>query len=368
MNRRNFLASVVGLGASALIPSFVSSREIKSPRKSRIIVDGLDTSIVNSEFLGLLRAGGVDCMHKSMGSLQSYGSFYQFVDDHSQDVMIARTVGEILQAKEDGKIAFVFGSQHANHLEKLLDKSARGTYAPFRTALRGYYELGLRIQGICYNVTNVFGGGSLDPKVPLTRAGQRLVEEIHKLNLLLDVGGHTGEQTSLDAIKISSGVPVVCTHSNMAALVPNPRAISDRLCKAIAGTGGVIGITAISDFQMRSPSNFKSHGSSSPQATLDDHMDQHDHLKRLVGVDHIGLGPDFVWGWGQNFVHKAADSLTFPPDTMSDGVPKLVRDYEDISKLPNLIKGLQGRGWSEAELDKLLGLNWLRVYKQVWGG
>jgi membrane dipeptidase len=153
----------------------------------------------------------------------------------------------------------------------------------------------------------------------------------------------------------------------MAALVPNIRAISDRLCEAIAGTGGVIGITAISDFQKRSHLNYKKHGESSPQATLDDHMDQYDHLKRLIGVDHIGLGPDFVWGWGQDFVHKAADSLTFPPEAMGDGVPKLVRDFEDISKLPNLIKGLKGRGWREEELDKLLGLNWLRVYKQVWG-
>jgi len=334
---------------------------------SRIIVDGLDTSIVNTEFLKLLQAGGVDCIHKSMGEIQSYGNIYQFVDDHAQDVTIARTVGEILQAKKDGKISLVFGSQDVNHIERMMDKDATGTYAPMRASLRGYYELGLRIQGICYNVTNVFGGGNLDPKVPLTRAGSRLVEEIHKLKLVLDVGGHTGEQTSLDAIKISSGVPIVCTHSNMAALVPNPRAISDRLCEAIAGTGGVIGITAISDFQKRSYMNYKQHGASSPQATLDDHMDQYDHLKRLVGVDHIGLGPDFVWGWGQDFIHQAADSLTFPPDAMGDGVPKLVRDFEDISKLPNLIKGLQGRGWTEAELDKLLGLNWLRVYKQVWG-
>lgn len=367
MNRRNFLSSIAGLGASAFIPSFMSGREKVSAKNSRIVVDGLDTSILNTKFLDLLRKGGVDCMHKSMGEIQSYGSVYQFLDDHSQDVTVARTVEEILQAKKDGKIAFILGSQSVNHIEKLLDKGARGTYAPMRAAMRGYYELGNRIQGICYNVTNIFGGGNLDPRVPLTRAGVRLVEEIHKLKLVLDVGGHTGEQTSLDAIKISKGVPVVCTHTNIAALVPNIRAISDRLIEAIAGTGGVIGITAISDFQKRSHLNYKEHGAASPQAKLDDHMDQYDHLKRLVGVDHIGLGPDFVWGWGHKYVHSGADSLTFPPEAMGDGTPKLVRDFEDISKLPNLIKGLKGRGWTEAELDKFLGLNWLRVYKQVWG-
>jgi len=186
--------------------------------------------------------------------------------------------------------------------------------------------------------------------------------------MILDVGGHTGEQTSLDAIAMSSGVPVVCTHTNAAALVPNIRAISDRLAEAIASTGGVIGVTAISDFQKRSAANYRQHGPTSPQATLDDHLDQYDHFKRLVGADHVGLGPDFVWGWGESFVHAPDDSITFPPEAMGAGVPKLVDGFEDISKLPNLVKGLRGRGWTEEELDKLLGANWLRVYERVWGG
>ncbi len=233
--------------------------------------------------------------------------------------------------------------------------------------MRAFYELGLRVHSICYNLTNIFGGGCLDHDVPLTRAGHRLVEEIHELGMLLDVGGHTGERTSLDAIAISSGVPVGCTHTNVAALNPNPRAVSDRLFEALAETGGVIGVTAISDFQKRSPENYRQHGPRSPQATLDDHLDQYDYLKRLVGVDHIGLGPDFVWGWGEVFDHDPSVSIAFPSEALGEGRPQLVRDFEDISKLPNLIAGLEGRGWTESELDQLLGGNWLRVYEQVWG-
>ncbi len=98
------------------------------------------------------------------------------------------------------------------------------------------------------------------------------------------------------------------------------------------------------------------------------HLDQYDHFKRVVGVEHIGLGPDFVFGWGHDFDQDHNLSITFPPDTLSDRGPiQLVEDYEDISKLPNVEDGLRKRGWSREELDLLIGGNWLRVYQQVWG-
>jgi membrane dipeptidase len=305
-------------------------------------------------------------MHKSLGGITSFGDLYRFVDRHPDEVTVETSVAGIRRAASEGRIAFIIGSQEANGLEALLTKDPFGTRAPFVNALRAFYQLGLRCQGICYNLTNIFGGGCMDHTVPLTRVGRRLVEEIHGLGVILDVGGHTGEQTSLDAIAMSSGVPIVCTHTNMAALNPNPRAISDRLAERIAGTGGVIGITAISDFQVRNASNASAHGKQSPQATLDVHLNQYDHLKRLVGVDHIGLGPDFIWGWGDDFVHDAETSMAFPPEALSER-PSTTQGFEDISKLPNLIEGLKGRGWTESELDQVLGANWLRVYEKVWG-
>jgi len=334
-----------------------------------MVAEGLDTSVLNEEFLGLLKKGGVDSVHRTSGALIDYGIMHQFLDEHPDKIMLATTVSDIQSAKAAGKIALTTGTQHANFLEKMLDKSHPATYSPLAPALRTFYELGLRTQGICYNVANIFGGGCMDHQLPLTRVGRRLVEAVHKLDIILDVSGHTGEQTSLDAIEMSAGVPVVCTHTNAAALNPNPRAIFDRLAEAIAKTGGVIGVTAISDFHMRNPNNHKAHGPRSPQASLDVHLDQYDHLKRLVGVEHIGLGPDFVWGWGDDFDQDNELSMTYPPDTLSDGGPILVvKDYENISKLANVENGLRQRGWSQDDLDQLLGGNWLRVYKQVWGG
>lgn len=369
IDRRRFLSgsAAVAMGGALAATSRSLEARVAAVSADRIVISGLDTSDVTDEFLGLLRQGGVHCSHVSKDDAYSYGSLLRFVDQHATQVTIAKSVEQILQARRDGKIAFVCGSQAASdYVPQLLPEGVRKTYDTIANALRTNYELGMRTQGIAYNLASLFGGGCLEPRSPLTRAGQRLVEEIHKLRIVLDVGGHTGEQTSLDALAMSKGVAVVCTHTNVAALNPNPRATSDRVFEAIAQTGGVIGVTAISDFLVRS-ANSVAQGPRSSQATLDMLLDQYDYLKRLVGIDHVALGPDFIWGWGNSYTHKGEDNMVFPPDAMSDGPSQLVKDFENISKLPNLEHGLAARGWSKAELDKLMGANWLRVYKSVWG-
>jgi membrane dipeptidase len=368
VDRRGFLAGSFALAVGSVAAAHGASGSKPATRTERLVINGLDTSDINDEFLGLLREGGVHCSHVSLGDAYSYGNVLRFVDERPDKVTIAKTAAQILAAKQEGKVAFVFGSQAASeYLPPLLNQGPRQTYDTIRTALRVHYELGMRTQGIAYNLANVFGGGCLEPKSPLTKAGQQLVEAIHKQRILLDVGGHTGEQTSFDALAISSGVPVVCTHTNVAALNPNPRATSDRLFEAIAKTGGMVGVTAISDFHMRSAASVARNEPRSPQATLDAHLDQYDYLKRLIGVDHIGLGTDFIWGWGNSYVHSSADNMVFPAEAMSDGPSQVVRDFENISKLGSLERGLSRRGWSRAELDQVMGANWLRVYRRVWG-
>ncbi|MEO8453503.1 MAG: membrane dipeptidase [Gemmatimonadota bacterium] len=366
MDRREFVQRATATTAALGLAPYARPGR-KEAQSSRVVVDGLDTSLINEGFLELLETGGVDCVHKSMGEPAYYGMIYAFLAHHRDVIVPAFTVKEIREAKSQGKRSIIFGAQHANLLEAMMPKDVSGTYGQLVAGLKLYYDLGQRFQGICYNVANVFGGGCLDPRVPLTRAGHRLVEEVHKIRMILDVAGHTGEQTSLDALEMSTGVPVICTHTNSAALNPNARATTDRVLEAIAWTGGEVGITSISDFQMRNPANYQSQGKTSPQATLDVHLKQYDYMKKRIGIDHIALGPDFVWGWGEALNHRAENSLTFPPDALSDGPAVTTKDYENISKLPNLIAGLRSRGWSEPDLDKLLGANWLRVYEKVWG-
>ena len=362
-NRRLFLGGLAAFSAATTLSPQQAFAGLLD--KKPLIVDGLDTSTMDKDFVAMLRKGGVHCVHKSVGDALSIGRVYRFIDENSKDVILAKSVSDISRAKKAGKIAIIIGHQSANVFEESL-RAARH-YDDISKSLQAYHGLGLRFQGLCYNTNNIFGGGNLNPSSPLTRAGRVLVEEIHKLNIILDVGGHTGEQTSLDAIALSSGVPVICSHTNMAALMPNIRAISDKLCEAIANTGGVIGITAISDFHTRGSNNYQQHGSHSPQATMDQHLDQYDYVKKLVGIDHVALGSDFVCGWGEELDLKTEGHLAWTTDMLSDGPIRLVEGYKNISEIGNVIKGLKDRGWSQKELYKLLGGNWLRVYKQVWG-
>lgn len=210
----------------------------------------------------------------------------------------------------------------------------------------------------------MYGGGCLEPHIGLTRAGRRLVEEIHKQRIVLDVGGHNGEQITLDAIAMAPGVPVTNTHGNVRALNDNPRCNSDRVIEAIAETGGVLGMTVFSDFMVRNPTN--DHLPTTPQATLDQYLDQFDYIRKLVGVDHVGLGTDNVCDGAGPCPPEKQNRIVMAPEAYSE-VWTYVKDFESMSDLPIFVRGLIKRGWPTGDIQKVLGGNWLRVWEKVWG-
>jgi membrane dipeptidase len=364
MNRRQALFSALGAMASGVISSGAYGRtatrnEARRLQDSTLLVDGLDPSGLTEKYLGMLEGAGVDVWHQSMGGYESFVNLLHFCDKYSDRIVQVKSVREIQQAHKDGKVGHLSGWQSAG---TLIEEGASNL--PAIRNLRAYKELGLRICGINYNVADAFGGGAWAPNVPLSSAGRRLVEEIHKQNLVLDVGGHTGDQTSYDALAISKGVPIICSHTNLRALVDNPRNMPDRMIEMIAATGGTVGVTTISDFHARSRNDI--HVPVTPQVLLEKHLDQYDYLKRLVGVDHIALGPDFMFD--RPDINEIIPEL-WPPIAHSNNPPWfMVKDYETIGDLPNVTRGLMERGWTDAELRKVLGGNLLRVYGKVWGG
>jgi membrane dipeptidase len=376
VNRRDCL--IATLSAAAVVPPLrapAATQAIATPsvtsvdekqyqkawnvQRSTVVVDGLDPSALNEKYLDMLKAGGVNCWHQSVGGLDFLADVLTFLDKHSDKIAQAGTVREIRQLREQGRIAHVCGWQMADPL--ITDANGAG---PVQN-LRAYRQLGLRIASIAYNNSNIFGGGCLDPDVRLTRLGKKYVEAVHEQRIVLDVCGHTCERTSFDAIQVSKGVPIICSHTNARALNDNPRNISDRLIEAIAGTGGVVGLTSVSDFYMRSPKD--ANVKASPQASLDKLFEHFEHLRKLVGVDHIGLGPDFMTGRVDLEQMPAMDRELWPADVYSDWPWYMVKGFETIVELPKVTQGLLDRGWSEADVRKVLGENWLRVYEKVWG-
>ena len=361
-------------------------RDVWQVQRSTIVVNGCDPSELSDQYLKMLKEGGVNCQQKSVGAggvgdIQLFADLYNFLDGHSDKIVPVTKVAQIREAYRQDKIALVFGWQSASQLGEARGEPATHDLAvgwksdsepgarspePPPTALRAYYQLGIRVIGIAYQASNIFGGGVLDPEIGLTHAGRRLVEEIHKLGLVLDLGGHNSEKTSMEAIEMSPEIPVISSHTNVASIVDNIRCISDRLMEAIAKTGGVIGISAISDYHVRSRKD--AHIPRSPHATLEQHLDQFDYIRKLIGVDHIGLGPDFVVGRSEPQVEAEVDRSMIPKTMVGEPPWLFVKGFEDITELPNVTRGLIERGWSTEDIHKVLGGNWLRVYEKIWGG
>lgn len=366
MNRRDALFSALGAATALAAPGTLAGRAqartvdpgaARRLQDSTLLVDGLDPSGLTEKYLGLLEGAGVDVWHQSMGGFDSFVNLLHFCDKYSDRIVQVKSVRDMRQAQKDGKVGHLSGWQSSETLVRDADPTM-----PAIGNLRGYKELGLRIVGLVYNVAGPFGGGALDPGVGLTRAGKRLVEEIHKERLVLDVGGHTAEQTSFDAVEMSTGVPIICSHTNLRAFVDNERNMTDKLIEKIAATGGVIGLTTVNDFHARDRKDTRP---VTPQVALEKHLDQYDYLKKLVGVDHIGLGPDFMYDRPDLTVIIPE---LWPSDVYSNNPPWfMVKGYQTISDLPNVTQGLMERGWTDAELRKMLGENWLRVYEKVWG-
>jgi len=244
----------------------------------------------------------------------------------------------------------VFGSQHADFLVGP---------PPNLDLLPVYHRLGLRILQPTYNERNVFADGCGErSNGGLSRLGLELVERMNRLRMLFDCS-HLGVQDTLDGCEYSD-FPVA-THSNARSLCDNVRNRTDEEIHAIAEKGGVIGVVAFPSFVKWTKME------QGERPTIEDVLDHIDYISDLVGVEHVGIGLDLIEGWPLER-HRLLDRR---PDIWGRPTPQGTYDYpeglDSIDKLPNLAKGLIARGYSDREIRKILGENWLRVFRKAWG-
>ncbi|MBB4633881.1 membrane dipeptidase [Sphingosinicella soli] len=361
MNRRGLMKFAGGslVAAAAGVAAAGAATAQAAPDDGPIVVDGCSPAAPTAAYLALLRKGGVDSWNVSMlPTLLQMSQLLEFAARNAADVEIAKTAGDIRRIKREGKISLTIGWQEA---DLFAAKGESDWWSnPPQTTMRLFHEVGLRVCGLIYNLTNAFAGGCLDPHVGLTKAGRVVVAQMQQLGILVDVGGHMGEQSSLDVIAMAQR-PVVCTHSNVAALNSNPRNTSDRVIEGIAKTGGLFGVSAIDPFMSWSRDDAGKRLQPKTRADVKRYVDELDYLKRLVGVDHIGVGADFTTG--ANAVIRPEESFAFPPEmTYVQDPIQYAAGFEDISKLPAVRAEMERRGWRKDEIDKVMGENWMRVY------
>ncbi len=209
--------------------------------------------------------------------------------------------------------------------------------------LRTYYRLGVRSLMLTHNERNCFADGCAEPpQGGLSRLGRELLQEINRLHMVLDLS-HSNERTFYDALELYSGTPIA-SHSNARSLCDHPRNLTDQQIKEIAARSGVIGMNFLSRFV----------DSDSPKATPDRLVDHIIYMANQVGVEHIGIGPDYA-DYYMDELTEWARKHNLPPMAFTAGL-------ESVSQLPLLTEVLINRGFSDSDVRKILGDNFLRAY------
>ena len=269
---------------------------------------------------------------------------------------LARTAADIERIQKQGKIASLIGLEGGHGIDNQL------------SALRAYYELGVRYMTLTHNTTLSWADAAQDFQRHngLTEFGETVVREMNRIGMFVDLS-HVSEEVMMDALRVSEA-PVIFSHSSAKQLLAHPRNVPDRVLRLLPRNGGVIMVTFVPSFlakgtmewtarqtaeneRLRGELNDQAEinrrmadwlkANPAPIATVADVADHIDHVKRVASIDNIGIGSDF-------------DGIDFGPVGL-----------EDVSKFPVLFAELLRRGYTEQELQKIAGLNLLRAMKQM---
>jgi membrane dipeptidase len=376
MTRRKFVEG--SLSGVALLLAEAESRAEQSNANPGITVIGVDGANLTPDYLQDYLDAGANVWQVSDNTVDfvTFDAIDSFVEANSSKVTLAKSCSDILAAKRAGKVAMVVGCQEMWPLEWQWGSAAGAgpnDYIASQpvTNLPKYYDRGLRIGNLAYQLSNSFGGGLLDPTTPLSVAGKYMVDQMQEMGILVDCT-HSSEQTTLDIIKRAKR-PVVFSHSNVLALNDNIRNITDRQIVGAAKTGGLIGVNAVNAYLRWSTNdapNAENPAFFPPLATMSQYVDVMDHIRDLVGVDHIGLGTDWTVGnppnnSGTHF--PAPPSFIYPPTMLYySSYLEYVQNFDQVKDLPLLRPELVRHGYSSADIAKILGGNWMRVFGQAW--
>jgi membrane dipeptidase len=283
-----------------------------------------------------LKDSGITVFHPAVGyttgdiytkSLRDVTQWNTFITTHPHQFQRVDGPADLEGVKAHGKIGIVLGQQNSGHFRSVEDVDC-------------FHGLGQRVSQLTYK-SNRIGGGSSDARDDgLTEYGTQIVERMNKVGMAVDIS-HCGDRTTLEAVE-ASRKPVLITHSNCRALVHNSRRCkTDEAIRQTAVRGGVMGVTMVRFFVR-----------TAGRTTIEDVLDHVDHVAKLVGVEHVGIGTD---------VDLDGRDLRIRPNKKSDldGI-----DY--AKKVYDLTEGLVRRHYSSRNIELILGRNFHRVLSEIW--
>jgi membrane dipeptidase len=303
------------------------------------------------------RAGGVTAAaptvagdHNAAETLATLARWKRWFREHADDLLHVLRAEDIYRAKEQNKLGIIFHFQNTQPIEDNLD------------LVQVYQELGVRMIQLAYNKKNLVGDGCEErTDAGLSNFGVAMIREMNRVGIIVDLT-HTGFRTTMDAMEVCEG-PVVFSHSNAKAVHPSGRNLTDEQIKGVAAKGGVIGMNGFPAFV-----------SAQERPTLDGLLRHVDYIAELVGTDHIGIALDYYEGMAtlaspeqaQGQYEELVRAGRWNPANYPPPPYHYPASLSDPSEMPNITQELKARGYADADVQKILGGNWLRVIRQVW--
>jgi len=349
---RDYSARCVELMASSLVIDMLSPLTLNDEVSTRWgpALDGVEDADVAE-----LRSSGIDVFHVAVGvggatAEEAYRNVLAFVAAH--DGIVANrpdlfvridSAADLAAVHGSGRKGILIGVQNSEHFRNPDDVNT-------------FHALGQRISQLTYNARNMIGNGSTE-RVDggISDFGVGIVERMNEVGMAVDVS-HSGDRTTLDACEVARK-PVLFTHSNARALNPgHPRCKTDEAIRKMAATGGVMGVTGVRNFVK-----------GGEPTTVEDYLDHFDHVRDLVGVEHLGIGSDIdLHGYDamppDDYARlKAAykGSYAFREKIDIEGIDHPKRMFD-------VTEGLLRRGYGTEDVRGILGGNFQRVLGEIW--
>jgi membrane dipeptidase len=285
--------------------------------------------------------GGPDAHNQS---LQFFGQWNGLIAGNDQVMMRIDSAADFDRVRGSGKIGILLGLQNSDHFQR-------------PEQVDTFFNLGQRVSQLTYNSRNWIGNGSTERRDDgLSDYGVRIVERMNQVGMAVDVS-HSGDRTTLDAFEASS-VPVLITHSNCRALAPgHPRCKTDEAIRAMAAKGGVMGITGVRMFvKVDEPT------------TVEHVLDHFDHVRKLVGSEHLGVGSDIDLDGYDDMPPELNRRLRAGYKGSYGFREKIdVEGLDHPKRMYDLTEGLIRRKYSDDEILGVLGGNFKRVLSRIWG-
>jgi membrane dipeptidase len=298
------------------------------------------------------RDSGISVFHHSFGSggptaydlaVNYFGATNALIAGADQFLMRIDSAGDFRRVKPSGKVGILLGLQNSEHFRRPADVAF-------------FFGLGQRVSQLTYNSRNLIGNGSTERRDEgISDFGAAIIEQMNGTGMAIDVS-HCGDRTTLDAFELSKRA-VLITHSNCRALVPgHPRCKTDEAIRAVGKSGGVMGITGVRMFVK-----------ASEPTTIEDALNHFDHVKQLIGPEHLGVGSDMDLDGYDDLSAERQRQLRASYKGSYGFREKIdIEGLDHPKRMFDLTEGLIRRRYSDGEITGILGGNFARVLAGIW--